>query len=43
MTDYGSKHKVYFGTKNKLRGKVGHTPLCTLSPITIDGDGQYCQ
>ena len=39
MTDYGSKYKVYLGTKKKLRGKVGHIPLCTLSPITNDGDG----
>ena len=38
MTDYGSKYKMYLG-KKKLRGKVGHIPLCTLSPITNDGDG----
>ena len=43
MSDYGSKHEEYFGTKKKLIGKVGHTPLYTLSPITIDGDGQYCR
>ena len=43
MSDYENKHKRYFGTEQKLRGKVGHTLLYTLSPITIDGDGQYCR